>query len=96
MAAMIKAAAEFQLRAMDTIVDFSSSRVASKASDTPLLRRLLNTCIRIALLIVPSDPGIKAPRPLAEQYSRPARRPGMGATLDRLAGREHRAVLHAE
>ncbi|KZT69534.1 hypothetical protein DAEQUDRAFT_811307 [Daedalea quercina L-15889] len=61
MPTMIKAAAEFQLRAMDTVVDFSSSRVKSKPSDIPLLRRLLNICIRVAPLIVPSDPALTAP-----------------------------------
>lgn len=39
---MIKSAAEFQLRALDT-VDLASSFVQSKLSDVPLLRRLLKT-----------------------------------------------------
>lgn len=61
MQTMIKSAAAFQLRAMDTVVDFSSSHVKSKPTDIPLLRRLLNTCIRIAPLIIPPDPAITAP-----------------------------------
>ncbi|KZT22671.1 hypothetical protein NEOLEDRAFT_1097383 [Neolentinus lepideus HHB14362 ss-1] len=61
METMIKSAAEFQLRAMDTVVDFSSPHVKSNPSDIPLLRRLLNTCIRIAPLIVPPVPAITAP-----------------------------------
>ncbi|KAI0074748.1 hypothetical protein K474DRAFT_1647570 [Panus rudis PR-1116 ss-1] len=55
MQTMIKSAAEFQLRAIDTVVDFSSPLVVSKSSDIPLLRRMLETCIRIAPHVVPDD-----------------------------------------
>ncbi|KZT18885.1 hypothetical protein NEOLEDRAFT_1102978 [Neolentinus lepideus HHB14362 ss-1] len=58
---MIKSAAEFQLRAMDTVVDFSSPHIKLKPSDIPLLRRLLDTCILIAPLIIPSNPAMTAP-----------------------------------
>ncbi|KZT08422.1 uncharacterized protein LAESUDRAFT_649018 [Laetiporus sulphureus 93-53] len=61
MQSMIKSAAELQLRAMDTVVDFSSPLVKPNPSDIPLLRCLLNTCIRIAPFIIPSDPAMTAP-----------------------------------
>lgn len=60
MQTMIKSAAEFQLRALDT-VDLSSSYVKSRPSDIPVLRRLLQTCMRIAPHIVPRNPAMTAP-----------------------------------
>ncbi|KAI9058250.1 hypothetical protein FKP32DRAFT_1597338 [Trametes sanguinea] len=61
MQTMIRSAAEFQLRAIDTgAVDISSPRVKSTPSDIPLLRRMLNMCIRIAPLIVPPNPELTA------------------------------------
>lgn len=60
METMIKSAASFQLRALDT-VDLSSSYVKSKPSDAPLLRRLLQTCIRIAPHVIPRDAAMTAP-----------------------------------
>ncbi|KAI0070291.1 hypothetical protein K474DRAFT_1670237 [Panus rudis PR-1116 ss-1] len=61
MQTMIKSAAEFQLRAIDTVVDFSSPLVTSNSSDVPLLRRMLEICIRIAPLVVPNDPALTTP-----------------------------------
>ncbi|OSD08746.1 hypothetical protein PYCCODRAFT_1401461 [Trametes coccinea BRFM310] len=62
METMIRSAAEFQIRAIDTgAVDISSSRVKSKPSDIPLLRRMLDICIRIAPLVVPTNPALTAP-----------------------------------
>ncbi|KZT22686.1 hypothetical protein NEOLEDRAFT_1036601, partial [Neolentinus lepideus HHB14362 ss-1] len=61
MQTMIKSAAEFQLRTMDTVVDLSSPHVKSNPSDVSLLRRLLDICICIAPLIVPPVPAMTAP-----------------------------------
>ncbi|CDO71320.1 hypothetical protein BN946_scf184908.g78 [Trametes cinnabarina] len=62
MQTMIRSAADFQLRAIDTgAVDVSSSRLKSTPADIPLLRRMLNMCIRIAPAIVPADPALTAP-----------------------------------
>lgn len=60
METMIKSAAEFQLRALG-IVDLSSSYVKSRPSDAPILRRLLETCIRVAPHIMPRDSAMVAP-----------------------------------
>ncbi|KAH9838304.1 kinase-like domain-containing protein [Rhodofomes roseus] len=56
MQTMIKSAAEFQLRALDAGLGISPPFGKSKPSDTPLLRRLLAMCIRIAPDIIPSEP----------------------------------------
>ena len=58
---VITSAAKFQLDALDTIIDFSSSFVKSNPSDIPLLRRLLDICIRAALSIIPKDPDMTTP-----------------------------------
>lgn len=58
---MIISAAEFQLRALDGLVDVSSPLVKSKPADIRLLRRLLDTCVRVAPLIIPPDPAMTAP-----------------------------------
>ncbi|KAI8978163.1 hypothetical protein BD414DRAFT_146556 [Trametes punicea] len=64
METMVRSAADFQLRAIDAdAVDISSSRVKSKPSDIPLLRRMLDICIRIRIapLVAPSNPALTAP-----------------------------------
>ncbi|KZT67001.1 hypothetical protein DAEQUDRAFT_674027 [Daedalea quercina L-15889] len=61
MQTMIKKAAEFQLRALDAGVGISSPYVRSNPDDVPGLRRLLGMCVRLAPLIVPSDPALSAP-----------------------------------
>ncbi|KAI9062060.1 hypothetical protein FKP32DRAFT_1593922 [Trametes sanguinea] len=62
MQTMIRSAAEFQLRAIDTgAVDIASPGNRSTPSDIPLLRRLLHMCIRAAPLVVPTDPELTAP-----------------------------------
>ncbi|CDO69113.1 hypothetical protein BN946_scf185042.g15 [Trametes cinnabarina] len=62
MQSMIRSAANFQLRALDTgAIDLASSKVRSTPSDIPLLRRMLHMCIRIAPFVVPSDPALTAP-----------------------------------
>lgn len=58
---MIRSAAEFQLRAIDEVVDFSAPFIESKPSDEPLLRRMLRICIEIAPLIVPRNRALVMP-----------------------------------
>ena len=61
MSSMIKCASELQQRAIDRI-DFSSSTfIKSRPTDIPLLRRLLQTCTRIAPLIMPQNDAMTMP-----------------------------------
>ncbi|KAH9886024.1 kinase-like domain-containing protein [Cubamyces lactineus] len=61
MKSIIISAAKFQLDALDTIIDLSSTFVKSKPSDIHLLRRLLEICLRAAPSIVPTDPDMTTP-----------------------------------
>ncbi|KAI0667372.1 hypothetical protein C8Q78DRAFT_1082111 [Trametes maxima] len=61
MKSMIESATRLQLRALDTVIDLSSPSLKSQPSDGPLLRRLLETCIRVAPFIIPTDPAFTQP-----------------------------------
>ncbi|KAI0328118.1 hypothetical protein GY45DRAFT_1326778 [Cubamyces sp. BRFM 1775] len=62
MQTMIRSAADLQLRAIDQgVIDFTSSRIKSNPSDIPLLRRVLDMCIRVAPSVVPSNPALTTP-----------------------------------
>ncbi|KAI0667373.1 kinase-like domain-containing protein [Trametes maxima] len=61
MQSMIVSAAQLQLNALDTAVDLSASYLKSRPSDKPLLRLLLEACVRVAPFIIPADPAITKP-----------------------------------
>ena len=58
---MIRSAADLQLRSLEDVVNLASPRIKCKPRDVPLLRRLLNICIRAAPSIVPPDPIMTTP-----------------------------------
>ncbi|KAI0076860.1 hypothetical protein K474DRAFT_1707795 [Panus rudis PR-1116 ss-1] len=64
METMIKSAAELQLSAMDTVVDFSLSMVKSDPSDAGLLRRMLKMTIELAAIVPLDDINPKLTEPV--------------------------------
>ncbi|KAI0641815.1 kinase-like domain-containing protein [Trametes meyenii] len=61
MQSMIESAARLQLTALDTAADLSAPCLKSQPSDEPLLRVLLEACIRVAPFMVPTDPAVTQP-----------------------------------